>query len=88
MPGHINLDTITEAVKAGIRYAGGLPVEFPTIGICDGIAMGHTGMKYPLASREHIADSVEIMAEAHRFDGIVLIPNCDKITRNVNGCCG
>lgn len=79
VPGHINLDRITEAVKAGIWAAGGLPVEFPTIGICDGIAMGHGGMKYPLASREHIADSIEIMAEAHRFDGLVLVPNCDKI---------
>lgn len=79
VPGHTHLDSITEAVKAGIWAAGGMPVEFPTIGICDGIAMGHTGMKYPLASREHIADSVEIMAEAHRFDGLVLVPNCDKI---------
>lgn len=79
VPGHTNLDSITEAVKAGIWAAGGMPVEFPTIGICDGIAMGHAGMRYPLASREHIADSVEIMTEAHRFDGLVLVPNCDKI---------
>ena len=79
VPGHTHLDSIAEAVKAGIWAAGGMPVEFPTIGICDGIAMGHTGMKYPLASREHIADSVEIMTEAHRFDGLVLVPNCDKI---------
>lgn len=79
VPGHTNLDSITEAVKAGIWAAGGLPVEFPAIAVCDGIAMGHSGMRYPLASREHIADSVEIMTESHRFDGIVLVPNCDKI---------
>lgn len=79
VPGHTHLDSVTQAVKAGIWAAGGMPVEFPTIGICDGIAMGHVGMKYPLASREHIADSVEIMTEAHRFDGLVLVPNCDKI---------
>jgi dihydroxy-acid dehydratase len=79
IPGHIHLDRITEDVKAGIRMAGGTPVEFSTIGVCDGIAMGHKGMKYSLASRELIADSVEIMAMAHPFDGLVLIPNCDKI---------
>jgi dihydroxy-acid dehydratase len=79
IPGHIHLRTITEDVKAGIRMAGGTPVEFPAIGVCDGIAMGHTGMKYSLASRELIADSVEVMAMAHPFDGLVLIPNCDKI---------
>jgi len=79
IPGHIHLDTITEDVKAGIRLAGGTPVEFPTIGVCDGIAMGHKGMKYSLASREIIADSVEIMAMAHPFDGLVMITNCDKI---------
>jgi dihydroxy-acid dehydratase len=79
VPGHLYLDRIAEAVKAGIVRAGGTPVMFPTIGICDGIAMGHAGMRYPLASREHIADSVEIMVEAHRLDGVVLIPNCDKI---------
>jgi dihydroxy-acid dehydratase len=79
IPGHIHLDRITEDVKAGIRMAGGTPVEFSTIGVCDGIAMGHRGMKYSLASRELIADSVEIMAMAHPFDGLVLIPNCDKI---------
>ncbi|MGE5559071.1 MAG: dihydroxy-acid dehydratase [Bacillota bacterium] len=79
IPGHIHLDVITEAVKAGIRMAGGTPVEFPVIGVCDGIAMGHEGMKYSLASRELIADSVEIMATAHVFDGLVMIPNCDKI---------
>jgi len=79
IPGHIHLRTITEAVKAGIRMAGGVPVEFGTIGVCDGIAMGHEGMKFSLASRELIADSVEIMASAHAFDGLVLVPNCDKI---------
>jgi len=79
VPGHIHLDIIADAVKAGIRQAGGTPVEFPTIGVCDGIAMNHEGMKYSLASRELIADSVEVMAIAHPFDGLVLIPNCDKI---------
>ncbi|MDI6605107.1 MAG: dihydroxy-acid dehydratase [Thermoanaerobacteraceae bacterium] len=79
IPGHINLDKIAEAVKAGIRMAGGTPIEFSTIGVCDGIAMNHKGMKYSLGSRELIADSVEIMAMAHGFDGLVLIPNCDKI---------
>ena len=79
IPGHIHLRTITEQVKAGIRMAGGTPVEFPAIGVCDGIAMGHVGMKYSLASRELIADSVEIMAIAHPFDGLVFIPNCDKV---------
>jgi len=79
IPGHIHLRTVTEQVKAGIRMAGGTPVEFPTIGVCDGIAMGHVGMKYSLASRELIADSVEVMAMGHPFDGLVLIPNCDKI---------
>lgn len=79
IPGHMHLDTIAEAVKAGIRMAGGTPVEFPAIGVCDGIAMNHEGMFYSLPSREHIADSVEIMANAHPFDGLVFIPNCDKI---------
>jgi len=79
VPGHIHLDLITQAVKAGIRMAGGTPIEFPVIGVCDGIAMGHAGMKYSLASRELIADSIEIMATAHPFDGLVFIPNCDKI---------
>jgi len=79
IPGHIHLDTIANAVKAGIRMAGGTPVEFPVIGVCDGIAMGHEGMKYSLASRELIADSIEVMAMAHPFDGLVMIPNCDKI---------
>lgn len=79
VPGHIHLDRIAEAVKAGIRMAGGTPVEFGSIGICDGIAMGHVGMKYSLASRELIADSCEAMGLAHSFDGMVFIPNCDKI---------
>jgi dihydroxy-acid dehydratase len=79
IPGHIHLDKIAEGVKAGIRSAGGTPIEFSTIGVCDGIAMNHAGMRYSLASRELIADSVEIMAMAHPFDGLVLIPNCDKI---------
>jgi dihydroxy-acid dehydratase len=79
VPGHSHLDKIAGAVKAGIRNAGGTPVEIPSIGVCDGIAMGHTGMKYSLASREIIADSIEVMANAHCFDGLVLIPNCDKI---------
>ncbi|HQN18732.1 MAG TPA: dihydroxy-acid dehydratase [Syntrophobacteraceae bacterium] len=79
IPGHIDLNKISEAVKAGIRLAGGTPVEFSTIGVCDGIAMNHQGMRYSLASRELIADSVEVMAMAHPFDGLVLIPNCDKI---------
>ena len=79
VPGHIHLGKIVEAVKAGIRMAGGTPVEFGTIGVCDGIAMNHAGMKYSLPSREIIADSVEIMAMAHPFDGLVLVPNCDKI---------
>ena len=79
VPGHLHLDKITEAVKAGIRMAGGTPIMVPAIGVCDGIAMGHIGMKYSLASRELIADSVETMANAHGFDGLVLVPNCDKI---------
>ncbi|QNU66591.1 dihydroxy-acid dehydratase [Ruminiclostridium herbifermentans] len=79
IPGHIHLDKITEAVKAGIRMAGGTPIEFGAIGVCDGIAMGHVGMKYSLATRELIADSCEAMGRAHSFDGMVFIPNCDKI---------
>ena len=79
VPGHMHLDKVAEAVKAGIRMAGGTPIEVPAIGVCDGIAMGHIGMKYSLASRELIADSVETMTMAHAFDGLVLIPNCDKI---------
>lgn len=79
IPGHMGLDRIAEAVKRGIILAGGTPVEFPAIGICDGIAMGHEGMKFPLASRELICDSVEAVARGHALDGLVLIPNCDKI---------
>ncbi len=80
VPGHIHLRQIVEAVKAGVRAAGGTPIEFGGIGICDGIAMNHLGMRYSLASRELIADSVEVMAQAHPFDGIVVVPSCDKIT--------
>jgi dihydroxy-acid dehydratase len=79
IPGHVHLDRILEAVQAGIRIAGGTPIKFHTIGVDDGIAMGHKGMKYSLSSREVIADSVEIMATAHPFDGLVLIASCDKI---------
>jgi dihydroxy-acid dehydratase len=79
IPGHLHLHQISDAVKAGIRMAGGTPLEFFTIGICDGIVMGHEGMKYSLSSRELIADSIESMAMAYPFDGLVLIPNCDKI---------
>ncbi|MFP3999759.1 MAG: dihydroxy-acid dehydratase [Desulfobacterales bacterium] len=79
VPGHVHLNQISEAVKAGIYAAGGTPVEFGTIGVCDGIAMGHEGMKYSLGSRELIADSIEIMATAHALDALVMIPNCDKI---------
>lgn len=79
VPGHMHLDKVAEAVKAGVRMAGGTPIEVPSIGVCDGIAMGHVGMKYSLPSRELIADSVETMTMAHAFDGLVLVPNCDKI---------
>ncbi len=79
IPGHFHLRDIADAVKLGVTAAGGTPVEFPAIGVCDGIAMGHEGMKFSLASRELIADSIEAMAIAHGFDGLVLIPNCDKI---------
>lgn len=79
VPGHSHLKNITDAVKAGIRINGGTPMEFPTIGVCDGLAMNHEGMRYSLASREVIADSIEIMVMAHSLDGIVLVPNCDKI---------
>jgi dihydroxy-acid dehydratase len=79
IPGHIHLDRIAQAVKDGVRMAGGTPFEFATIGICDGIAMNHEGMKYSLGSRELIADSVEVMCKAYPFDGLVLVPNCDKI---------
>lgn len=79
VPGHIQLDKIAEAVKTGVRIAGGTPMEFGTIGVCDGLAMGHEGMRYSLVTRELIADSIECMAKAHAFDALVLIPNCDKI---------
>lgn len=78
VPGHMNLDKITEAVKAGVRMAGGTPIEVPAIAVCDGIAMGHVGMKYSLVTRDLIADSTEALAMAHAFDGLVMIPNCDK----------
>ena len=79
VPGHTHLKEIAQAVKEGVRMAGATPIEFQTIGVCDGIAMGHEGMKFSLPSREIVADSVEIMASAHPFDGLILIPNCDKI---------
>lgn len=79
IPGHIHLNKIADAVKRGIYAGGGMPMEFNTIGICDGIAMGHIGMKYSLPSRELIADSVETMVQAYQFDGLVLIASCDKI---------
>ncbi|MDD4363108.1 MAG: dihydroxy-acid dehydratase, partial [Atribacterota bacterium] len=79
IPGHIQLNDIVQSVKMGVAAAGGLPMEFPAIGICDGIAMNHQGMKYPLASRELIADSIEAVAMAHHFDGLVMVANCDKI---------
>ncbi len=78
VPGHMHLDKIAEAVKAGIRAAGGTPIMFPAIAVCDGIAMGHVGMRYSLVTRDLIADSTEAMAMAHQFDGLVMIPNCDK----------
>ncbi len=79
VPGHIHLQTIADAAKAGVRAAGGTPMEFPAIAVCDGLAMNHEGMRYSLPSRELIADSIEIMAMAHPFDALVLIPNCDKV---------
>jgi len=79
IPGHVHVNRIVDAVKSGVRLAGGTPLDFGVIGVCDGIAMGHKGMKYSLASRELIADSIEIMATAHPFDAIVMVPNCDKI---------
>lgn len=78
VPGHMNLDKITAAVKLGVAMAGGTPIEFPAIAACDGIAMGHQGMKYSLATRDLVADSTEAMAMAHSFDALVMIPNCDK----------
>lgn len=80
VPGHVNLDSIANAVKTGVRIAGGTPIEFPTIAVCDGIAMNHAGMHYSLASREIVADSIEVMVEAHCFDALVFVTNCDKIT--------
>ena len=79
IPGHVQIQRIVDAVKAGVREAGGNPVTFPVIGVCDGIAMGHQGMKYSLCSRELISDSIEVMAQAHPFDALVMVPNCDKI---------
>jgi len=79
IPGHVHLDKVVEAVKAGVLMAGGMPVVFGGIGVCDGIAMNHIGMKYSLGSRELIADSIEVMSIAHAFDGLVMVPNCDKI---------
>ena len=79
IPGHTHLDTITKAVEAGIRNAGGVPFTFSTIGVCDGLAMNHKGMKYSLCSRELIADSIEVMLTAHPLDAVVFVPNCDKI---------
>ena len=87
IPGHMHLQDIADAVKAGIRMAGGTPFQLPAIGVCDGIAMNHLGMKYSLASREHIADSVEIQAMAHPFDALVFIPNCDKIVPGMLMAC-
>ena len=79
IPGHAHLDDQAKMVKYGVLAAGGVPIEVPAIGVCDGIAMGHVGMKYPLVSRELIADSIEAVVNGHAFDGMVLIPNCDKI---------
>ena len=78
VPGHMNLDKITQAVKMGVAMAGGTPIMVPAIAVCDGIAMGHIGMKYSLVTRDLIADSTEALAMAHQFDGLVMIPNCDK----------
>ena len=78
VPGHMNIDKIVNAVKLGVAEAGGMPVVFPAIAVCDGIAMGHTGMKYSLVTRDLIADSTECMAMAHQFDALVMVPNCDK----------
>ena len=78
VPGHMNLDKIVNAVKLGVAEAGGVPVVFPAIAVCDGIAMGHVGMKYSLVTRDLIADSTECMALAHQFDALVMVPNCDK----------
>ena len=80
VPGHLHLRELAEKVKMGIAASGGVPFEFNTIAVCDGIAMGHIGMRFSLPSRDLIADSIEVMVQAHQFDGMVLIPNCDKIT--------
>ena len=79
VPGHNHLGALVQAVKAGVYAAGGLPIEFPTIGVCDGIAMNHRGMKYSLPSREIVKDTIEVMTSAHGFDALVLVTNCDKI---------
>ena len=78
VPGHMNIDKIVDAVKMGVAMAGGTPIVFPAIAVCDGIAMGHTGMKYSLVTRDLICDSTECMALAHQFDALVMVPNCDK----------
>ena len=78
VPGHMNVDKIVDAVKLGVAMAGGTPVVFPAIAVCDGIAMGHVGMKYSLVTRDLIADSTEVMALAHQFDALAMVPNCDK----------
>ena len=78
VPGHMNIDKIVDAVKLGVAMAGGTPIVFPAIAVCDGIAMGHQGMKYSLVTRDLIADSTEAMAMAHAFDALVMVPNCDK----------
>ncbi len=78
VPGHMHLDKIVDAVKQGVAMAGGTPIVFPAIAVCDGIAMGHVGMKYSLVTRDLIADSTECMALAHQFDALVMVPNCDK----------
>ena len=88
VPGHMNLDKIVEAVKMGVAMAGGTPIVFPAIAVCDGIAMGHVGMKYSLVTRDLIADSTEAMAMAHQFDALVMIPNCDKVCPTCGSCSG
>jgi len=87
VPGHKHLGQLARAVKDGIRSAGGVPFEFNTIAICDGLAMNHEGMKYSLPSRELIADSIEVMAKAHAFDGLVFMPNCDKVVPGMLMAC-
>ena len=85
VPGHVHLDKVARAVKDGVLMAGGTPLEFNTIAVCDGIAMGHEGMRYSLCTRELIADSIECMARAHCFDAMVFIPSCDKVVRHADG---